>query len=61
MAALDPRLHAYREDLADLRLKGVVHALRYAPGETKRVIADVAAIRKAPASDASLTSEALRG
>jgi len=61
MTALDPRLHAYRDDLADARLKGRVPSARYVEGAVKRVVADVAPIRKAPAADAMLVSEALRG
>jgi len=32
MTALDRRLHAYRPDLADIRLHGQVEAARFAAG-----------------------------
>lgn len=58
---LDPRLHAYRPDLADERLRGRVEAARFAPGERKRVVAPTAPIRAEPYPDAPLLSEALAG
>ncbi|TMJ60026.1 MAG: peptidase P60 [Alphaproteobacteria bacterium] len=54
MTALDPRLNAYRNDLADVRLRGRVSARRYAEGRPARVIAGRAAVRRAPDSGASL-------
>ena len=36
---LDPRLNAYRDDLADARLRGTVTARRYAEGRPARVVA----------------------
>jgi cell wall-associated NlpC family hydrolase len=44
--ALDPRLNAYREDLADARLRGQVTAGRYAEGRPARVVAGRAAVRR---------------
>lgn len=61
MKPLDPRLNAIRADLADLALKGHVEAARFAAGELKRVVAPQAPVRRAPAHDAPLDSEALRG
>lgn len=61
VATLDPRLHAYRTDLADERLRGRVEAARFASGERKRVIAPTAPIRAEPRPDAPLLTEALAG
>ena len=58
---LDPRLHAYRPDLADARLKGQVTAARFVEGTPRRIVADGAPIKHAPANDAQQDSEALRG
>jgi cell wall-associated NlpC family hydrolase len=58
---LDPRLNAYRPDLADARLEGQVTASRFVAGSPRRVVAPSAPIRTKPAADASFASEALRG
>lgn len=58
---LDPRLNAFRTDLADARLKGQVEAARFVAGERRRVTAPLAVIRRAPQPDAPIDSEALRG
>jgi cell wall-associated NlpC family hydrolase len=58
---LDPRLHAYRSDLADARLKGRVTAARFVDGTPRRVVAASAPIKVKPAADVSLASEVLRG
>jgi cell wall-associated NlpC family hydrolase len=60
-ASLDPRLNAFRPDLADSRLEGGVAAERFAEGRLRRVVAPSAALRHAPRSDAALDSELLRG
>jgi hypothetical protein len=44
---LDPRLNAYRDDLADARLRGTVTAHRYAEGRPARVVGGRAAVRRA--------------
>jgi cell wall-associated NlpC family hydrolase len=59
--SLDPRLHAYRPDLADIRLKGTVESARFVEGMPRRVVAAAAPIKRVPRSDAGLESEALRG
>ncbi len=59
--SLDPRLHAWRPDLADIRLKGRVEAARFVEGMPRRVVAAAAPIKRVPRSDAGLESEALRG
>jgi len=52
--ALDPRLNAYREDLADARLRGRVAASRFVEGRPARVIAGRIPVRRAPAAEAPL-------
>ena len=47
MTTLDPRLHAFRSDLADARLRGQVEAAAFVEGKPARVIAPVADIRRA--------------
>jgi cell wall-associated NlpC family hydrolase len=59
--AFDPRLNAYRPDLADASLQGKVQAARFVHGEALRVSAPQAPVRKAPAADARLETEALCG
>ncbi len=61
MTTLDPRLHAFRPDLADIRLKGAVEAARFVEGVPRRVVAAAAPIKRQPRPDASLESEALHG
>ena len=57
----DPRLVPARPDLAAAHLKGRVEAARFVQGTLKRVIEPVAALRRAPAHDAALDTEALYG
>lgn len=59
--SLDPRLNAFRPDLADLRLSGKVAAGRFVAGEPYRVSAAHAPVRRAPADDAMLLTEGLFG
>lgn len=59
--ALDPRLNAYRPDLADARLAGKVEAARYVEGSPYIVTAGLVDVRGAPQSDASQTTQALMG
>jgi cell wall-associated NlpC family hydrolase len=61
MTALDPRLNAWRPDLADARLKGCVEAARFVEPEQRVVAAAVAPLRRRPRLDAPLETEALRG
>jgi cell wall-associated NlpC family hydrolase len=58
---LDPRTTPAREDLAAEYLRGRVRAARYVAGVVKRIVAPIAALRRAPASDAALETEALYG
>ncbi|TPM01134.1 NlpC/P60 family protein [Mesorhizobium sp. B2-3-11] len=61
MTAHDPRLHAFRSDLADARLKGEVAADRFVAGRPARISVPVADIRKAPALDSGVNTQALFG
>ncbi len=61
MTAYDKRLHAFRPDLADVRLRGEVSAERYVAGRAARVVAPLAAMRSAPRADAGLSTELLLG
>lgn len=57
----DPRLNAFRSDLADVRLKGKVESARFVEGAERRVLASSAPLKRTPRADASLESEVLRG
>ncbi|MER8432376.1 NlpC/P60 family protein [Mesorhizobium caraganae] len=61
MTARDARLHAFRSDLADARLKGEVSADRFVAGRPARIEASVADIRKAPRPDAGVNTQVLFG
>jgi cell wall-associated NlpC family hydrolase len=52
----DPRLNAYRGDLADERLRGIVAAARYVAGQEARVIAGIAAMRGRPHPQAEIAT-----
>jgi hypothetical protein len=58
---LDPRLNAFRPDLADIRLKGQVEATHYAEGTACRVFAAVAPLRRVRRIDSQIETEMLRG
>lgn len=57
----DPRLTAARPDLAARHLEGKVSAARFVDGVEREVIDAVAPLRHAPAADAALDTEALKG
>lgn len=61
MNELDLRLTPARPDLAAAQLRGVVEAARYVEGTPCRVVHPDAAVRKEPAPDAPLTTQALFG
>ena len=61
MTTLDRRLNAFRADLADIRLKGKVDAPRFAEGKPYRVIDPVVDLRRHPAPDSGVDSQALYG
>ena len=58
---LDPRLHAFRPDLAAASLRGKVEASRFAQGEAAMVTAAIVPVRKRPDEAASRLTEALHG
>jgi cell wall-associated NlpC family hydrolase len=61
MKPLDPRLNAFRPELADIALRGRVKAARFVAGEVLRVSAPQAPVRGAPSHDARQETEALCG
>ena len=58
---LDPRLNAYRSDLADERLRGQVKAKQFVAGKLRQVTAPVVGMHASPDAESSLTSQALFG
>jgi cell wall-associated NlpC family hydrolase len=61
MSALDKRLNAFREDLADERLKGQVDAGRFVAGRRAVVTVPVADMLAAPDAGAGLNTQLLLG
>lgn len=61
MSDLDPRLNAFRSDLADARLKGRADAARLVEGNPARIVVPVANIRRKPDSAAGLDTQMLLG
>ena len=61
MTARDARLHAFRSDLADARLKGEVAADSFVSGRPARITTSVADLRKAPRPDAGVNTQVLFG
>jgi cell wall-associated NlpC family hydrolase len=61
VSALDPRLNAFRPDLADASLRGKVEAGRFVEAARRRVVAFSAPLKREPRPDAPLDSEVLRG
>jgi len=61
MRSLDPRLTPARPDLAARHLEGQVAAERFVDGLWREVVDPQAPVRKAPAPDAMLETEALLG
>jgi|SRR5665213_2238291 len=57
----DPRLTPARPDLAAKYLEGKVKATRFVEGEVFEVVDALAPLREAPASDAELFTQALKG
>lgn len=58
---LDRRLHAFRDDLADVRLSGIVRAARFADPIPAQVIVPVASVRREPAHAARIDTQLLFG
>lgn len=61
MSDLDPRLHAYRDDLADVRLEGKVSARRFISGEPLWVKTHFADVHAKPDSQSGINTQALFG
>lgn len=61
MTVLDPRLNAFRPDLADEALRGQVSAPRFVAAKPARVVDAIAPLRRAPRFDAPLDTELLFG
>jgi cell wall-associated NlpC family hydrolase len=57
----DPRLHAYRADLAADRLRGLVEAERFVAGEPRQVVAASLPLRREPRPASTLDTEVLKG
>ena len=61
MTIRDTRLHAFRPDLADARLRGEVDAACFVEGKPGRIMVPVADFHHAPRPDAGLSTQALYG
>lgn len=61
MSKLDPRLHAYRPDLADVSLSGRVEASRFVEPRLMQVIEPIVTVHRAPRFDAMQLTQALFG
>ncbi len=61
MSELNPRLNAYRPDLAAATLEGRVAAERFTAGRPAQVARGTAALRRAPAADAPQDTQLLSG
>lgn len=61
MTTLDRFLNAYRDDLADVRLKEQVAAPRYVEGRPAGVVRGIVDLRRAPSRTAPLDSQLLYG
>jgi cell wall-associated NlpC family hydrolase len=57
----DPRLTPFRSDLAAKYLEGKVEAARFVEGEVFEIHEAIAPLRQAPATDAELMTQALKG
>jgi cell wall-associated NlpC family hydrolase len=57
----DTRLHAFRPDLADVRLEGEVIAERFVAGTPARIAVPVADVLKAPRPDSGINTQFLFG
>ncbi len=61
MPDLDNRLHAYRPDLADVKLRGRTDAKKFVEGVTMEVVVPVAAIHREASSTSMQSTQALFG
>lgn len=58
---LDRRLFAYKDDVADMRLRGKVRSLRFVTPELRQVSVSVAPVLREPRFDAPTDTQALLG
>lgn len=58
---LDRRLFAYKDDVADAKLRGKVQALRYVTPELRQVTVSIAPVLREPRYDAPTDTQALLG
>lgn len=58
---LDPRRHAYRADLADDRLRGMIEASRFVAGTLAQIARAAVPLRKTPVASVGFETEALFG
>lgn len=61
MTTLDPRINPFRPDLAAKHLQGQVEANRFVDGVRHQVIEPIADLRREPAHEAALDTQALFG
>jgi cell wall-associated NlpC family hydrolase len=61
MAALDPRINAFRQDLAAKHLQGQVEAKRFVEGAQREIAQPIVDLRRQPAHEALLDTQALLG
>ena len=61
MNSLDPRLHAFRPDLADAALRGTVEAQRFVEPRLMLVVEPVVSVHKVPRFDSMQLTQALMG
>ncbi len=61
MTEIDPRLNAFRLDLADMQLQGKIEAERFVTGVAASISVPVAPVRRKPDHAAGLDTEALFG
>jgi len=58
---LDPRLNPFRRDIAARHLQGQVEAAQFVDGVVQEVIEPIADVRREPAHEAPLDTQALKG
>ncbi len=61
MSELDPRLNAYRPNLADLRLEGKVPSQRFVVGASARISVPVASLHREPDHQSGVDTQVLFG
>jgi len=61
MVALDPRINAFRPEVAAKHLQGQVEAARFVEGARHQVIEPIAEMRRAPSHEARLDTQVLLG